>query len=556
MSRATPAPACVRAALAHAQRTALTARFLLEPALKLSRLLKLSSCALALSLALPATTAWAQTRGGTLSMIVQPEPPMLIPALNQQGPTQYITGKIYEGLLTYSFDLKPQPGLAKSWEVSPDGLTYTFHLQEGVKWHDGKPFTADDVVFTMTEMLPKTHALARVIFKQYLDRAEKIDEHTVSLHLKSPFPAFMLVFGPGFSPMMPRHLYAGTDYATNPANQKPVGTGPFKFKEWKRGEYVKLERNPDYWMEGKPYLDELIFNVIPDAASRAVAYERGSVDVLRGGDIDDVDVRRIRALPNTEYTTKGWEIFSPQAYLLFNMRKPPFDNVKVRRAVMAAINRKMVVDNIFFGQGKISTGPLVYTEMFYDKNTPPMPFDMKQARALIKESGVNPQDYTIRQLSLPYGSSWDRLGEYTKQSLEQLGFKVELEATDAGGWAARTGDWDFDLTMVYSYQYGDPALGVERLYTESNIVKGSPFANVQGYRNPEADKLWAQAAAESDPAKRQALYSQIQTMLTEDVANGFLMDMEFPTLYRSKVKNLVQTAIGVNETFADVYLEP
>ena len=97
---------------------------------------------------------------------------------------------------------------------------------------------------------------------------------------------------------------------------------------------------------------------------------------------------------------------------------------------------------------------------------------------------------------------------------------------------------------------------MERLYTESNIVKGSPFANVQGYRNPEADKLWAQAAAESDPAKRQALYSQIQTMLTEDVANGFLMDMEFPTLYRSKVKNLVQTAIGVNETFADVYLEP
>ena len=523
--------------------------------MKLKHALKLSACAVALAAILPSGAAWAQTRGGTLSMIVQPEPPILIPALNQQAPTQFITGKIYESLLTYSFELKPQPGLAKSWETSPDGLSYTFHLQEGVKWHDGKPFTADDVVFSMMDMLPKVHGRARVILGKHLDRVEKIDDHTVVMRLKAPFPAFMLMFEPGFAPMMPKHIYAGTDYATNPANQKPVGTGPFKFKEWKRGEFVKLERNPDYWKPGKPYLDELIFNVIPDAASRAVAYERGSVDVLRGGDIDDVDVRRVRALPNTDYTTKGWEMFSPQAYLIFNMRKPPFDNVKVRQAIMAAMNRKMVVDNIFFGQGKISTGPLVYTEMFYDKNTPPMPFDMKQARALIKESGINPQDYTIRQLGFPYGSSWDRLGEYTKQSLEQLGFKVNTESTDAGGWAARTGDWDFDLTSTYSYQYGDPALGVERLYIADNIVKGSPFANVQGYRNPEADKLWFKAAAEVDPAKRQELYTQIQVMLTRDVANGFLVDMEFPTLYRNKVKNLVQTAIGLNETFDDVYIE-
>src|SRR3546814_11972420 len=106
-------------------------------------------------------------------MIVQPGPPILIPALNQHAPTQFVAGKIYESLLTYSFDLKPQPGLAKSWEVSPDGLAYTFHLQEGVKWHDGKPFTADDVVFSLSELLPKTHARARVILGRYLDKVAK-----------------------------------------------------------------------------------------------------------------------------------------------------------------------------------------------------------------------------------------------------------------------------------------------------------------------------------------------------------------------------------------------
>ncbi|OZI46347.1 peptide ABC transporter substrate-binding protein [Bordetella genomosp. 5] len=499
--------------------------------------------------------ASAQTKGGSLSMIVQPEPPTLVTALNQQSPTQFVAGKIYESLLTYSFDLKPQPGLAKSWEISDDGLTYTFHLREGVKWHDGKDFTADDVVYTISEILPKTHARTKVVLGKFLQSIEKTDDHTVVIKLSAPFPAFILMFDPGTVPIMPKHLYAGTDVATNPANQKPIGTGPFKFDEWKRGQHIKLKRNDAYWKPGLPYLDELIFNVIPDSASRAVAYERGSVDVLRGGDIDNVDVKRLRSVAGTEYTTKGWELFSPQAYLVFNMRKPPFDNVKVRQAVMHAMNRQLVVNAIFFGQGKVSTSPFVASEMFFDKSIAPIPFDMKKARALIKESGINPGDYTIRQLGLPYGSTWERLDEYTKQVLEQLGFKVNSESTDAGGWAARTGNWDFDITTSFTYQYGDPALGVQRLYVASNMVKGSPFANVQGYNNPEADKLWVQAASEVDPAKREAMYSTLQKTLVNDVANGFLVDMEYPTLYRSKVKNLVKTAIGLNETFDDVYIE-
>lgn len=520
--------------------------------MKIATWLKLTLGAIALT---QAFGVGAQTRGGTLSMIVQPEPPIIVTALNQQAPTQYVAGKIYESLLTYSHALEPQPGLAKSWEVADDGLSYTFHLNEGVTWHDGKPFTADDVVFSMDDMLPETHARARVILKKYLDSVTKVDDLTVKMTLKTPFPAFILMFEPGFAPMMPKHVYEGTDYMKNPANQHPIGTGPFMYKEWKRGEYIKLERNPNYWKEGKPYLDELIFNVIPDSASRAVAFEQGTVDVLRGGDIDNVDVKRIQAMEDVDYTTKGWEMFSPQAYLIFNMRKPPFDNAKVRQAIILAMNREMIINNIFFGLGKISTGPFVATEMFYDANMPSLAFDMKKAKALIEESGINPADHTIRMLAFPYGSTWERLDEYTKQSLEQLGFKVNLESTDAGGWASRTGNWDFDLTTTYVYQYGDPALGVERLYIAANIVKGSPFANVQGYDNPDLDKMWTDAASEVDPEKRQQLYTQIQTQLVNDVANGFLVDMEFPTLHRKNIKNLVKTAIGLNESFDDVYIE-
>lgn len=490
-----------------------------------------------------------------LNLIIQPEPPVVIAAFNQQAPTQYVSGKMYQSLLTYGFNLEPQPGLAKSWKVAKDGSSIDFHLQSGVKWHDGKPFGADDVVFSLGDMLPKVHARARVILNTYMKSVEKLDDLTVRLSLKKPFPALILMFEPGFAPMMPKHIYEGTDYATNPANQKPVGTGPFMFKEWERGSYIKLVKNPNYWKPGLPHLNELIFNVIPDSASRAVAFENGKIDVLYGGDIDNVDVKRLSAAPGVSSTTKGWEMFSPLAYLIMNMRKPPFDNVKVRQALMYALDRKMIVRNIFFGLGKLATGPFVSTELYYDGKMPSYEHDMKKAQALMKESGVKAGDYTIRQLGFPYGSTWNRLDEYTRQVLEQLGFKVNLESTDGGGWASRTGNWDFDITTTYAYQYGDPALGVERLYVARNIVKGSPFANVQGYNNPELDKVWTEAAAATDPAQRQALYTRIQTKLVEDVANGFLIDMEFATLYRSNLKNLVTTAIGLNESLDNVYFE-
>src|SRR5699024_11026347 len=174
------------------------------------------------------------------------------------------------------------------------------------------------------------------------------------------------VFEPGFAPMMPRHIYAGTDYKSNPANSEPVGTGPFMFRDWKRGSYIRLEKNPDYWKPDLPHLDELIFNVIPDSESRAVAFENGRVDALRGGDVDYVDVNRLRSTPNISYTTKGWELYSPQAYLIPNIRTAPFDNVKVRQALMYALDREMIVNNIFFGFGKVANGSFVRTERFYD----------------------------------------------------------------------------------------------------------------------------------------------------------------------------------------------
>ena len=499
--------------------------------------------------------ALAQTRGGTLGLIASPEPPSMVLAMNSLVAAQYMGSKVFQGLLTYDANMKPRPELARSWKVSPDGLTYTFELQDGVKWHDGKPFTAADAEFTIGKLLPAVHVRTRVVLNNYMASVKATGPLALEIKLKSPFPPFISMFEAGTMPMMPKHLYDGSDYATNPVNQKPVGTGPFVFKEWKRGAYVKLERNPDYWKKGLPYLDGIVFYVIPDTASRAVAFEKGEVQMLKGGDLEVADLKRLQKTAGVGYTTQGWELFSPQYILQLNQRKPPFDNVKVRQAIQHALDRDFIVGTIFDGLNRPATGPFTATTMFHDKNIPQYPFDLNKARALIKESGADVGKAPLRLMTVTLGGNYDRLFEYIKQMLEQIGFRITLESADAGTWASKVANWDFDLTTNLPYQYGDPALGVQRLYVTKNITKGSPFANNQGYSNPKADELWERAGVELDTARRARLYGELQAVLAQDVANNWLFDSDMPTLWKPAVKNAVTSAHSLTESLDTVYLQ-
>ncbi|OCP21368.1 MULTISPECIES: ABC transporter substrate-binding protein [unclassified Ensifer] len=493
-------------------------------------------------------------KGGTLNMILQPEPPMLMLGLNSQGPTIFAGGQIYQSLLSYAKDLTPQPSLAKTWEVSADGLTYTFTLQDNVKWHDGKPFTAGDVVFTADKFLREAHPRWRYIANTYVESITAPAANQVVFKLKTPFSAFLYAFEVSSFPVVPKHIYDGTDYRTNPANQTPIGTGPFKFKEWQRGSYVHLVRNEDYWKPGKPLLDDLYFRIIPDSASRAVAFEQGTVDVLRGGDVEGFEVRRLAKLPDVETTTDGWEMYSPLSFMLMNLRKAPFDNKLVRQAVMHAIDRNFVAKTVFFGQGIPATGPLASTTQFYTKDTPTYTFDIEKAKALIAESGVNVGAEPIRLMPMPYGSQWDRLAEYMKQQLEQVGFQVAIQSVDAGGWSQALSDWNFDLSFNFTYQYGHPALGVARHYLSANIIKGTPFANNEGYSNPKVDELLAAGASAVKPEDAAAAYAEMQKIATDDVALGWMLEMKNTTISKSKVKGLVRSAIGLNEALEEAWI--
>lgn len=504
---------------------------------------------LASGLAVPSV---AQQAGGRLDIVVQPEPPSLMMGLVQNGPTQLVAGDIYESLLRYDTDLKPQPSLAESWEISDDALTYTFKLREGVKWHDGEDFTADDVVFSVDEFLRETHARLRVSL-EHVESITALDDHTVEFKLKNPFGPFIGVFEAGTMPMIPKHIYEGTDYANNEANNTPIGTGPFKFEEWEKGSFIHLVKNEDYYLEGQPYLDEVFYRVVPDAASRAVAFENGEVDVLPGGSVENWDVQRLTEMDNVCSTGQGWEYFAPHAHAWMNNREGPTANKDFRKAVMYAMDREFVKDVIWNGFGKVATSPVSSKTNFYTDDTIIYDQDLDKAREHLEAAGYDGE--TVRILPLPYGETWQRWAEAMKQNFDEAGINSEIVATDVAGWNQKQAEWDFDIAFTYLYQYGDPALGVARSYLSSNIAKGSPWNNVAGYDNPEVDEMFEKAAVAATPEERREIYTEVQQTLVDDVPVAWLLEIEFPTIYRCEVKDLVTTAIGVNDGLRDAWIE-
>jgi peptide/nickel transport system substrate-binding protein len=489
--------------------------------------------------------------GGVVNAVIQPEPSGLMVGLVQNGPTQMVAGNIYEGLLRYSPKLEPLPGLAESWTVSEDGKVYSFKLRKGVTWHDGKPFTSADVAFSI-EFLKQTHARARGNLVQ-LDKVETPDDSNVVFTLKQPFGPFLGIFEVGSLPMIPKHIYEGTDFKTNPANNTPIGTGPFMLKEWQKGSFIRLVKNPNYYIKGKPYLDEIYWHVIPDAAARAVAFETGKVDVLPGGSVENFDVPRLSKLKNVCVTGAGWEFFSPHSWLWLNNRQGPTANKKFRQALMYAIDRNFAKDVIWNGLGKVATGPSASSIKCYTDKVTRYDYDPAKAKALLKEAGYNGEK--VRLLPLPYGETWQRWAEAVKQNLQDVGVNVEMIATDVPGWNQKVADWDYDIAFTYLYQYGDPALGVGRNYVSSQIVKGFQFNNVEGYSNPEIDQLFADGATAFPDAKREDYYVKAQKILTDDVPVAWQLELQFPTITHCNVKNLITTAIGVNDGFRDAWLD-
>ncbi|MGL4323693.1 MAG: ABC transporter substrate-binding protein, partial [Beijerinckiaceae bacterium] len=245
--------------------------------------------------------AWAQMdmprRGGTLIVAADGEPRNLNPAIVASNGVFYIASKVIEPLAEMGDNGTLVPRLATAWSTSPDGRAITFHLREGVTWHDGKPFTSADVAFSAVDVWKKLQNLGRAIFRD-LDRVETPDAKTAIFRFSKPVPLSLIANAlPAVSSVLPRHIYEGTDIAANPANVKLIGTGPFRFMEHKPGEYYRLERNPAYWEQGRPLLDAIVYRVLPDRAAIAASIEAREIMLAAFSAVPLADMARIGKVP-------------------------------------------------------------------------------------------------------------------------------------------------------------------------------------------------------------------------------------------------------------------
>ena len=522
-----------------------------------------AGAALLASTALPTfARAQAAPAGGRLIVAADSEPKNLNPAIVASNGVFFVASKVIEPLAEASFEDKDglSPRLATAWEGSEDGLSVTFRLREGVTWHDGKPFTSADVAFSALSVWKPLQNLGRIVFAN-LETVETPDAVTAVFRFSRPTPIQLIRNAlPVVSSVIPKHLYEGTDIAANPANVQLVGTGPFRFAEYKPGEYYRLTRNDAYWGKPQPNLDEIVFRVLPDRAGAGAALEAEEIQLAAFSAVPLTDLDRISKVPGIKVITKGYEALTYQLVVEINHRRKELADLKVRQAIAHAIDRKFVVDTIFLGYAAASTGPVPKNAPeFYDADVPTYDFDVAKANALLDEAGyakdADGKRFSLKLRPAPYFNETRQFGDYLRQALAAVGIDAEIvNADSAAHQKAVYTDHDFDLAVAPPVFRGDPAISTTIL-VQSGIPAGVGFSNQGGYANAELDAVIAKAAETIDTARRTELYREFQKLVATDLPLINVAEWGFITVARDSVLNVASNPRWAVSNWADTALQ-
>ena len=466
----------------------------------------------------------------------------LNPVIATDGQSYIAEWPIFDSLVELDEKLGVKPLLAESWEVSRDGLTYTFKLKKGVKWHDGKPFTARDVAFTFYSVLdPKVTTPHRGYFDALVgfpeltnkDNPKKpeelaqrpievIDDHTIRFRLRYPYGAFLAVLVNPRAGIIPEHLLKGVDLNTAEYNRKPIGTGPFKFVEWKRGERLVLEANADYHA-GRPALDRLIYRVIPDAVVLLQELRAGGVDFIERPPLTEVG--RLKQTPGLKVLTADNTLYT---YFGFRQDLAPFDDVRVRRALYHAIDIPAIVREVLQGYGTVSNGQFPPGSWAFDPSVKPYAYDPNRAKALLAEAGwkagpdgVLTKDGKRLSFSLRHDQADQTVKDTTiiiQEFLKKVGVEATIEPLDWPTFVKKLFASDFEGIVVGWTNFHDPDPFAYSIW-HSGQWKARNFAH---YKNPRADAALEAARRTADQAERKKHYAEFSKILMEDAPYVFL----------------------------------
>lgn len=496
-------------------------------------------------------------RGGVLTMLMSSEPHLLTSAFETSNTVGMASTKIFDGLVRFDKNLQPTPALAESWDISPDGKRIVFTLRKGVKWHDGADFTSADVAFSMMKVWKERHSRGKSTYANVVS-VEEADAHTLIVNLSNPTPYMIGAMTSYESQVIPKHIYDGTDIATNPANLNPIGTGPFKFGEWQKGSHIILERNDEYWEDGKPYLDRLILRFIADTGSRSAAFEAGEADIGFFSPVEPHEVERISSLPNLDTVTNGYEAIAAMHLMELNMRRKEFQDIRVRQAMLHAIDREFIRDNIFFGIAKVATGPLPSTSPLYEPDTAQYPYDPALANKLLDEAGyprgADGFRFKMTHDPTPFLAAYLVTADYVKQALAEVGIDVQVRRQDLASQIKTIyTDINFDMSGHPLNSTFDPQVGVARLFWSKNIRPGVPFSNVTPYDDPAIDAAIEQSLVEVDPVKRKEQWSVVQKLAQEKLQILYLLEARYFTIFNTSVHDHTLGADAPFSSLAGAY---
>lgn len=406
-----------------------------------------------------------------------------------------VLNQIYDTLLYYSPDgtKDPEPRIAESYEISDDGLDYTFHLRDDVTFHDGTPVTADDVVFSIELYKASEYQGSQI---SMLSSVEATDEHTVVCHLDAPYSPFLQGI---CSPMIASKAYyesSEDDFVNN-----PIGTGPYKFVSRAKGSNIKLEANEDYY-RGAPEIKEVTFEVIPDSSTKAIALQTGEVNFA---EIDSATKPQLEANPAVTIAEVPTSAFS---YIAMNTEKEPFNDVKVRQAINYAIDRDNLVAVCYDGEAEVNSNICAKERFGYSDDQFQYTYDPEKAKELLAEAGIE-TPYDLGEILV--AEKYSNLATVIQNDLKAVGLDVTISVKEFNSYISDLQNGSYGITALNMTLEGDTQT-LEMAFTSDYIG----IANNARYSDEEMDKLFEQARTETDNDKRAEIFNEIFTKAQDE----------------------------------------
>lgn len=481
----------------------------------------------------------------------------LIPMLASDGTSHEIAGYIYNGLVKYDKDFNIVPDLAEKWEIEDGGRLLRFHLRKNVRFHDGAPLTARDVLFTYETIInPKTPTAYAEKYK-LVQSLKIIDDYTIEARYAKPFAPALISWGA--LEVMPAHLLKGVDIAKSPLTRQPIGSGPYRLKSWETGSRIALTANAQYF-EGPPRLAGVVYRIIPDQTTEFMELKAGTIDImgltplqyLKQTNTPDFKANYVKY----KYLADGY------TYLGFNLKRAPFDNVRIRQAIAYAIDKQEIVKGVLYGLGLEATGPYKPGTMWYNPAVTKYPYDPAKARALLQAEGYTDSDgdgildkggkaFEFTILTNQGNPLREKTGQIIQQRLKAVGIKVNIRVIEWTVFLKQFVDkGNFDAVILSWNIIQDPDL----FDVWHSSRTGPNGLNFIGFKNAEVDALLDKGRYTFDNKVRKACYDRIQAILAEQQPYVFLYVPYSLPAVSSRIKGIVPAPAGITYNFKDWYV--